>query len=232
MITAIIFDFDGVIVDSVDVKAQAFAALFHDCSADIQRCVIDFHRRFSGMSRYEKIQRLYKQFRDQVLTLQEVEEQVEKFSKICFEKVVRSAYIIGAHEFLSTYSSQYDCYIASGTPEEELRAIVEQRHLTAYFKGVFGTPREKTAICRAILDQKGYRPNQTVMIGDTLVDYKAAVACGMHFIARLDITSRDALASYTLPFTIRDLACLNEFLIDKFTTPFTLADYASCGLLY
>ena len=53
-IKAIIFDFDGVIVESMDIKTQAFAHLFRKCSEDIIKKVIQLHLDNGGMSRYEK----------------------------------------------------------------------------------------------------------------------------------------------------------------------------------
>jgi beta-phosphoglucomutase-like phosphatase (HAD superfamily) len=53
MIETIIFDFDGVILESVTVKTEAFRELFSsepDCPDEI----VEFHKRNGGMSRYDK----------------------------------------------------------------------------------------------------------------------------------------------------------------------------------
>jgi len=43
MIKAIIFDFDGVLVESVDIKTKAFAGLFEHEGDSIVRRVVAYH---------------------------------------------------------------------------------------------------------------------------------------------------------------------------------------------
>ena len=52
MIKIIFFDFDGVIVESVDIKTKAFAMLFEHEGRDIANRVIDYHLKNSGVSRF------------------------------------------------------------------------------------------------------------------------------------------------------------------------------------
>ena len=54
-IHAIVFDFDGVLAESVDIKTRAFALLFRDEGEEVVRKVIDFHLKNGGVSRFEKI---------------------------------------------------------------------------------------------------------------------------------------------------------------------------------
>ena len=49
-----IFDFDGVLVDSVDIKTNAFKALFMEYGDDVVRKVVKFHLQNGGVSRLEK----------------------------------------------------------------------------------------------------------------------------------------------------------------------------------
>ena len=55
MLKGIIFDFDGVIAESVQVKTDAFAALYAVNGKDIVKKVINHHEANGGMSRFEKI---------------------------------------------------------------------------------------------------------------------------------------------------------------------------------
>ncbi len=43
MIRAIAFDFDGVLVESVDVKTRAYAYLFKEYGQDVVSKVVDYH---------------------------------------------------------------------------------------------------------------------------------------------------------------------------------------------
>ena len=55
MIDSIIFDFDGVIVDSVHIKTEAFIALYSTYPDHIKNKVKLHHLENTGISRYKKI---------------------------------------------------------------------------------------------------------------------------------------------------------------------------------
>ena len=51
---AIIFDFDGVVVESGEIKTQAFANLYSDHGETVMSAVARYHVLHGGMSRYQK----------------------------------------------------------------------------------------------------------------------------------------------------------------------------------
>ena len=51
----VFWDFDGVIKDSVEVKAAAFERLFLPYGAEIARRVRQHHEAHGGMSRFDKV---------------------------------------------------------------------------------------------------------------------------------------------------------------------------------
>ena len=74
---------------------------------------------------------------------------------------------------------------ASGTPEGELRMIVDRRGLAPYFGGaVHGSPRAKADILGGLMQGWGLVPQQVLMIGDASTDHEAARQCGTQFVAR------------------------------------------------
>ena len=58
VLSAVIFDFDGVIVESLDVKADAFRSLFADHPEHVDQ-IVRLHRENLGVSRYEKFRTIY-----------------------------------------------------------------------------------------------------------------------------------------------------------------------------
>ena len=68
MIKGIIFDFDGVIAESIPMKTNAFATLYSDNGADIIQRVVSHHEANGGMSRFEKIKYYHKTFLNITLT--------------------------------------------------------------------------------------------------------------------------------------------------------------------
>jgi phosphoglycolate phosphatase-like HAD superfamily hydrolase len=212
MITTVIFDFDGVIVDSVDIKGEAFCHLFRDQPEDIRRRISDLHANHAGMTRYEKFKIICEDFLERAATTAELERLSDEFSRFCVQKIIDVAYIPGAFEFISKHCSDYDLYVASSAPEIELKEIIQRRGLADFFKGTYGTPRKKVEICRAILQDHRLLPEQVAFIGDSISDYEVAQHCGTHFIGRVDENSKDLLSKQPLKIKLCDLSSLNNVL--------------------
>jgi phosphoglycolate phosphatase-like HAD superfamily hydrolase len=198
MISTVIFDFDGVIVDSVDIKGQAFCHLFRHQPEEIRQRIADLHANHAGMTRSEKFKIICQEFLNQPATAADLEKLSADFSQFCVEKIVSVAYIRGAFEFISKHYADYDLYVASSAPESELKEIVKRRGIADFFKGTFGIPRTKLAICRSILEQGQLSPQQVAFIGDSISDYEVARQCGTHFIGRVDESSKDLLSKQPL----------------------------------
>jgi len=213
MITTVIFDFDGVIVDSVDIKGEAFCHLFRDQSDEIRQRISDLHANHAGMTRYDKFKIICEDFLDRPATTAELERLSQEFSQFCVEKIIEVSYIPGAFEFISKHYSDYDLYVASSAPEIELKEIVKRRGLANFFKGTYGTPRKKVDICRAILQENRLAPQQVAFIGDSISDYEVAQHCGTHFIGRVDESSKDLLSKQPLRLKLCDLLGLNDVLL-------------------
>lgn len=182
MIKAIIFDFDGVILDSVNVKTNAFAKMFESYGEEVRTKVIAHHLANGGISRFEKFKHYYKEFLDVVLSEDELKLLGEKFSNFVYDGVINSAFIPGVINFLDKLKFSITFFIASGTPEEEILKIVDEKKLAKYFKKIYGSPKTKKEIIEEILNENNYERNELVFIGDAITDYNAARNTGVKFI--------------------------------------------------
>jgi phosphoglycolate phosphatase-like HAD superfamily hydrolase len=203
MIKAIIFDFDGVLVESVNVKTRAFAKMFEDKGEEVVRQVTSFHLKNGGMTRDKKIMFYYNEILKCPLSDEKLEELCDTFSRLVVDEVIRSPYVEGAKEFLEKFYSEIDFYVASGTPEQELREIVKRRGMSLFFKGVFGSPAQKGEIAKMILKQNGYNSKEVVYVGDSIADLRGAIESGTRFIGRLDDSGYD-------PFTDNDVNVVKD----------------------
>ncbi len=181
---AIIFDFDGVLAESVNIKGDAFVELYKNESPDIQKQVLAYHEEHGGVTRYDKIR-----YYETVLCGREINEKrvmeiASDFSDIVEDLVVKSPWVEGAKDFLEKYHSVMPFYVASATPEEELRRIVENRGMNKYFKGIYGAPKKKSEHIFAVMSANNYSAERVLMVGDAMTDYDAAVSAGVHFIGR------------------------------------------------
>lgn len=183
MIKALIFDFDGVLVESVDIKTTAFCELFK--SFPEYWCAIkEFHLKNGGLSRDEKIKYYYKQLLKRALSQRTLSDKAAQFRRLVINKVIEAPFVPGALELLETCVGRFSLFIASGTPQTELREIIHRRGMTLYFHGVFGSPQRKEVIFDKILKRNLLQPEEAIYLGDSETDLYAAKKKGLHFIAR------------------------------------------------
>lgn len=183
---AIIFDFDGVVVESGKIKTQAFAELYRAHGEEITAKVVQFHTQNGGMSRYRKFRHFQQHFLNMPpLTEAEEKELDRRFSELVVEAVVATDAVPGAVELIRQQAGKIPLFVASGTPETELKVIVERRGLTLYFKAIRGAPALKQTIIADILAEYRLKPETVLMIGDAMADYEGAQANNTAFLGRV-----------------------------------------------
>jgi HAD superfamily hydrolase (TIGR01549 family) len=184
MIQTIILDFDGVILESVSVKTEAFRKLFSFAPEHLDE-IIQYHKDNGGMSRYDKFRHIYKSILRQDLTQQKFEELSEKFADIVFEEVIKTPFVPGAYNFLERYYATIALYVVSATPDEELIRIIQTRKMPHYFRNVYGAPRKKADCIHEIIKLTGSAPDSVIFVGDAKSDFEAAQEAGVRFIGRI-----------------------------------------------
>ena len=189
MIKAVIFDFDGVILESADIKTEAFRKLFESRFPGHIREIVEYHKKNMGISRFVKFKYIYNRFSSKELSPQKEALLGDEFSKIVFERILNAPMAQGAAEFLKKNHEKYLLFVASGTPKEELIDIMERRDLLRYFKEVFGSPEAKADIIRQVSKKYGLHSSEIVFIGDAESDYKAAGSTRVNFIAKITPSS-------------------------------------------
>ena len=135
MLKAIIFDFDGVICESVGVKTEAFRGLFHSYPRYLPK-ILRYHEHNGGISRYKKFAYIYKHILREKLTPVQSRLLGKQFSLCVLEAVISAAYVKGAMAFLRKYYKRLALFVVSGTPQDEVRLIVKRRKLGKFFRGV------------------------------------------------------------------------------------------------
>jgi len=179
---AIVFDFDGTLIDSSGVKSRAFGKLYEQHGGEIVRKVINYHREHEGISRFIKFKYWQETLLGQQYTDELGEQLSRRFSKLVTDAVVQAPFLDGAYEFLKNHYYSFPLFVASGTPESELREIVKRRNLTRFFHGVYGSPSTKKQILEFILMENNWSPNRLLMVGDTLSDWEGAKEANVCFV--------------------------------------------------
>jgi HAD superfamily hydrolase (TIGR01549 family) len=181
-INAIIYDFDGVILDSVSIKTKAFKRLYSQYGEKIQQYVVQYHLHHGGVSRYEKISHYHQKLLGIKLGESELELLAQQFAKYVSEALLACPFVTGAEEFITRNAPFMPQMIASGAPEVELRNICENKKIDKYFVDISGSPTHKNDIVAFQVEKYSLNPKHTLMIGDSITDYEAAKANGLHFI--------------------------------------------------
>lgn len=182
--SAIIFDFDGVIAESVKIKTEAFRDMYSSYGKEVSNSVVDHHLINGGMSRYKKFPLYHNRFLGKKLSKEQIQDLADQFSNIVINKVISCPLVDGALSLLDFLHSKKLLFISTGTPEDEIKEIIQKRKLQKYFKEVFGSPSSKQAHIRTILKKYKLKKLETLYIGDAETDLEAAKTSQIHFILR------------------------------------------------
>jgi len=207
---AIFFDFDGVLVESMGIKAEAFKYLFRNNTEHVKE-IVDLHMKHGGMSRFEKFRIIY----ENVLKLpfnEKISEALnEKFSKFVYNRVIECPFVKGAEEFLVKYHKRLLFFIVSGTPQHEMRNIAKARKMNKYFKGIFGSPKHKNQLVREILEEFKINLKNVLLIGDSIEDYEAAKKNRIKFVGRITEKGKDVFENLSIN-TVPDIIGFESML--------------------
>lgn len=185
MIKVVVFDFDGVILESSQIKTNAFREIFKNEPESKVNALIDYHLENMGISRQKKFEYFYNVIEKKTITPQKLEELSLTFSKIVWDLIIKAPFVKGMPYFLQEFCKEYPLYIATGTPHDEIIKITDIKQITNYFTGIFGTPQTKEEIIEAIIKNNSCKPSEVVFFGDAESDRLTAENTKTNFIARL-----------------------------------------------
>lgn len=184
MIRVVVFDFDGVILESGDIKTEAFVELFSD-HPEHQPAIKAHHLANLGVSRFKKFEWIYANLLKRPFDDAVKARLGDAFSALVFKKVCEAPFVPGARESLEAIAAAgIPMVVASGTPQDELDRIVDVRGLRKFFAEVYGTPNEKADVLRRVTTKYDCAPGNVLFIGDGTSDHDAARATGVTFLAR------------------------------------------------
>lgn len=181
-IKCLVFDCDGVILDSVNVKTNAFAKLAEPYGDAARSKMIEYHALHGGVSRFLKFEWFFREILNQDITPQESAEWNKKFREYALEEVMRCNLVNDAFATLERWHGKLPMYVCTGAPETEVREILSLRKLNSFFEGIYGSPPTKDLLLEKIVKEIAQVPPQnTLMIGDARTDMEAAEKAGTLF---------------------------------------------------
>lgn len=184
---SIFFDCDGVILDSNNIKTEAFKYVSRRFGLKASSSLVKYHLQNGGVSRYEKfnffIEKILPNTNPNFLiknkenTLREL---VENFSKFLHLKLLKCNIANNLYE-LRNSTPDTKWFIVSGSDQSELRHLFAKRNINDYFDGgIFGSPNSKAEIMNnLIISKKIALP--ALFIGDSMLDHKISKKFNLSF---------------------------------------------------
>jgi phosphoglycolate phosphatase-like HAD superfamily hydrolase len=198
----IFWDFDGVIKDSIEVKARAFFDLFKVFGKGVAERAREHHQSHGGMSRFDKVP-LYLQWAGEEPSQSRVAEFCDRFGLLVLQGVIDAPWVAGVEAYLRSNPHRQAFSLVSATPQDELEQILQALSLAECFGEVFGAPTSKQdAICRSLANHR-LAPQDCLMIGDARADFDAANINRVPFLLRSHQTNSTIFSDYSGP-SIKD----------------------------
>jgi len=184
VIRCVVLDCDGVILETVGLKTDAFAASAAHLGPEAVRMLVDYHLEHGGVSRFEKYRYLWREHFGREIRDDEMRDMVERFLAAAAEGLPKAPFVPGAREFIEAWTGRLPLHVASGAPDEELKAILRIKGVDRHFVSIHGSPTPKAELLAGIVAASGVSPAETLMVGDSSTDLDAARRVGTLFYGR------------------------------------------------
>jgi phosphoglycolate phosphatase-like HAD superfamily hydrolase len=211
---AVVFDFDGTLVDSNAIKREGFfrvASAHAGSSTDMEAVLASV----SGDRRavFEAYARRVRTRPGEPLP-QVVDDLVHAYSSMIDSAVASAPEMAGATRLLEDLRRRrIQLYLSSATPLENLQEIVAKRGWTDRFDRIYGRPTSKVDALRHVMTASGFRERDIAVVGDGEDDLSSAnsVGCAYFPVGEARGSGRNSKRIYTLPELTSALRDATEF---------------------
>jgi len=203
MIRQIIWDFDGVIVFSDEIRVSGFREVLKTYPETIVDKVLQYHQKNGGLSRYDKFRYMFSDLLNEEPDETKIAVLANRFSDIMKVKMANPKILNpDAMEFLEHTHGEILHHIASGSDGRELRFLCDSLRISKYFSTISGSPETKTELVRGILEKNYLLKDKTCLIGDSFNDLEAARRNGIIFWGYNNEALRDTSDGYITSFNL------------------------------
>jgi len=179
----IIFDCDGVILDSNRIKTEAYYdTVVNDYGVAAAKKLLEYHQRYGGISRFHKFEYFLKNIiKCSTIQDNELQRLIENYGKTVLQKLFDCNFTDGFLEFFQALPKSAVKIVVSGGLQTELISVFEHKNLQTWFAGIFGSPDNKIEILtREIKNNLIIFP--ALFLGDSEYDYISAVKNNIDFV--------------------------------------------------
>ena len=211
---SLIFDCDGVILNSNQIKTDAFRKVLKKYNKNAVDEFINYHRNNGGISRYTKIEKFLKNILPKYIENREFNEDelsmlLKSYSNQCKESLLKCE-VTKELSILRRVSVHIPWLIVSGGDQLELREVFTKRGLTSFFNGgIFGSPEKKIDILKREI-ANGIIKFPALMIGDSKLDHIAAKSNNIDFLFVYKWTDFKSYNDYCICNSIKTIESVSD----------------------
>ncbi|MEH6443031.1 MAG: HAD hydrolase-like protein [Oceanospirillaceae bacterium] len=177
----LLFDYDGVIADSMEIKNLAYK--YSLSKFNIPSQVIDRVQLLNaGLSRYKVLEAIYHEWTGLVIPSETLEEVSRLFDSKDKELEKNITIYEDAIQFIKKSSIFYQLILITGIRQAVIERSLKNNGLINYFEEIKGSPTNKEDHLTNFINERKIYPPNCFFLGDGLVDQKAAEKCNIKFI--------------------------------------------------
>ncbi len=180
--SVIIFDFDGVILDSARLKLDAYLSVYAGEAPDKLRQVKAYAELHGGITRRTKFIHYERELFGRAGDPQSIDRLCRRYADAVYQGVLQCPFVAGAEALLRKAEGKVKMHVVSGTPETELVEIVKARGLAPFFRSVRGAPATKPQTFAQIVAAEREPRDRILAVGDSMTEYLAAREVDIAFL--------------------------------------------------
>jgi len=207
----LVFDCDGVVLNSNKVKTEAFYDATKHFGHESAQALVDYHVANGGVSRYLKFEYFLKEILQSAVDESALQDLLTRFATAVKQGLMECEIASGL-DALKQKTPYANWLIVSGGDQAELREVFHARGLYQLFDGgIFGSPDDKDKILAREKSSKNINEN-ALFLGDSKYDFISASKANLDFIFMSEWTEVKDWHVFCVSNKIKSLKSLKELL--------------------
>lgn len=208
-----VFDCDGVIIDSNELKTQAYydTAISFGADEHQAQALADYNVRLGGISRFIKFEYFLREILGQPVTDGGMQILLERFANEAHKGLLNCEMAAGLQD-LRNANLDARWMVISGADQTEVRTLFAERNISGLFDaGIYGSPDNKDMIlAREMASANVAFP--AIFFGDSRYDHEASSRAGLDFVFVSHWTELEGWQEYCSSRDIPVIARLENLL--------------------